>query len=313
MAGAGSALVRDAFVSIRFVAAIAIMVILVTGCDADSTAEPTPAPLALAPSPLASPTLPAYPGWTAAPSPVPVAAATPTAPPTRVVLPTSPKCEHFGQHLRCSDEMLGLRFTYPSSWGHLQGYLSEGACGGYAYRFEFDNLRDAPRAGGASIDYCEPMGGDITLFRGFTVSDKLGERTVDGCTLFTAAASCQRIGDHVLIVTLLPDVNALCDPAPGVIYAPIMIVAVDLPDDARIHGLAFVMEFLSTKARDSLFAPLGGLSINRQLCDDPATRQRFEQAVQTLAKSLATGAVDEETAYKVQLIQEFAASIELLP
>jgi hypothetical protein len=206
--------------------------------------------------------------------------------------------------------MLGLRFTYPSSWGQLRGYLSEGACGGYAYRFDFDNLRDAPRAGGASIDYCEPMGGDITLFRGFTVSDKLGERVVDGCTLFAAAASCQRVGDDVLIVTLLPDVNTLCDPAPGVIYAPIMIVAVDLPDDARIHGLAFVTEFLSTKARDRLFASLGGLSINRQLCGDPAARQLFEQAVQTLAQSLATGAVDEETAYRIQLAHAFAASIE---
>jgi hypothetical protein len=191
--------------------------------------------------------------------------------------------------------MLGLRFTYPSSWGQLQGYLSEGACGGYAYRFEFDNLRDAPRAGGASIDHCEPMGGDITLFRGFTVSDKLGERTVDGCTLFTAAASCQRIGDHVLIVTLLPDVTTLRS-------GDRQLAAHDRSGRSlmtRIHGMAYD-DVISCQKVARQAVP-GSVSINRQLCGDPAARQLFEQAVQTLAQSLATGVVDEETAYRIQL------------
>jgi hypothetical protein len=243
-------------------------------------------------------------------NPSPIVTAEPTLPPfggaTQSVQPFYPKCIPEGLNLQCSDDVLGIRFKYPSHWGgFLSSELISGTCGGYFYHYLFSGS-DEVSAGGSSADYCKPIGGNlITMFRGF----KPGQ----GCNLFPEAQDCRQINDNVFIATLFPDFKSLCDPGPSSISTPLMVVGINIPGNHIVSGVLFSVKFLSVKGTDKLLEPFGAITIYNDKCNDPKTEIQYNQLVEEISQKVRQGTFDEETSYRVKGIIDFANSITFSP
>lgn len=229
---------------------------------------------------------------------------TPESSATRIYLKSTPNCERDGAFFVCFDEILELKMRLPSMWVGFNAYLVEGECGGYAYSYNFLVPFERLGASGASLDYCLPR--DIASYRGF--NNPKGHFT-DGCKSFPVALVCQPIKENVVLAIHMPDVRSICEPGPGTIFIPEMVVAIDLPPTQKIQGFLFVKDFLSTRLRDKLFAPLGGVNIDYDQCANPTFQQQFTQGIQEISQAIQANNLDDETKYKMTQIDEFARSI----
>lgn len=298
---------RRKFVLVFFLIAILLLI----ACD--PVPQVAEVPMTASPTTIATliPTnSPEIPTLTPLPTATLTQTAIPTPVPTRKIIETRPACEHDGTKLHCYDDVLNLEFQVPSRWGKMMARLSDGSCGGHAYSYSFINNIEAPRTGGLSLDYCEPRGGNITTFRGFTMGGKPGASDVDGCSLFTNAVSCYHVQDDIVLAILFPTVDTVCDPGPDTVSLPTAIVAVNLPEGQTVNGFIFVLRFMSTQLEDQLFEPLGGTVFDFGKCNDVVAQQRFDELSQSIAQKVVAGAADEETNYKLGLINEFANSIK---
>ncbi len=213
-------------------------------------------------------------------------------------------CTRIGRLLRCSDDRLGLRFQYPAPMGQIQASLVKGTCGGYFYGYQFDDPRNARGgAGGVSRDYCRQIdgGGVETFFHGFEPGR--------GCSQLDEARDCQEINPRVFLAYLYPRFDGICDPGPGVILNPSLVVGISLAGQHPVGGLAFTFDFLSAQAKTQLFAPFGGDTENPQKCAAPQTEADYARQVKEISAKVQQGSLDEQTARRVQEIQDIAASI----
>ena len=241
--------------------------------------------------------------------PSPVVTTEPTLTPlpefTQRVQPFYPKCNPESLYLQCYDDVLGIRFKYPSHWGVLNTELINGTCGGYFYSFRFYGSSEVS-AGGSSVDYCKQMGGDLfTMFRGF----KPGH----GCDQFPQSQDCRQVNDNVVIATLFPDYQSICEPGPSSIPVPQMVVGINIPGNHIVSGVVFSVDFLSVKGTDKLLEPFGGTVTDISKCSDPNTEIQFNQLVEDISLKVRQGTFDEETSYMVKGIMDFANSITFSP
>lgn len=283
---------------------LVVCVVVLGACRAPSTPEATVTPRATVTPTLAVPVATVTLGR---PTQASAAGAAPTPTPTRAITQHRLKCERKGALLTCADDKLGLEFTFPAGWGEIGTRTFPGRCGGFSYSYEFGVPGEAPSGSGQSLDYCERTEG--SAFRGFRTIDKTGTYAIDGCKLFLDAITCDYVSRDVVIVTRLPNVESLCNPYEDTLFLPAIVIAINLPLDRQLPGFTFRANFLSDKARDSLFESMGGFPIDQKKCNDSASREAFDEAAQKLASAIKVGSVDEETVYKLGVIRAFAKSI----
>ncbi len=174
------------------------------------------------------------------------------------------ECSKSGDLFKCKDDQLGMMFSYPSGWGHIKGELVTGRCGGFYYGYVFDPFNVEVQAGGVSKDFCRPMGGDFfSLFKGYDPGH--------GCNEFPGAQDCKQVHDRVVIASLYPTFQAICEPGPGSVTTPMMVVGISIPGNHSTSGLVFAIDFLSSKGKEQLFAPFGGVMMDLGKCQDPNT------------------------------------------
>lgn len=319
-------LARSWFHGHRILACILLLVFL-PACQLAST--PTPEEIFPIFPTIAVPTTPARPQATATrivlnlatptlvPSLTPIgrSSQTPAGAPFATPLPNAsrPDCKRQEEAWTCIDETLGLAFTYPARWGRITAAsLLSGSCGGFSYSYSFDDFASAPANGGLSMDYCESRGGDITSFSGFRTGSLADWRAVDGCSLFPNSAECSEISSDVILAVLLPQADEVCDPGPGTVFQPLVIVALNLVLERPVHGFLFAQHFLSVKTQDWLFAPLGGIVVQPALCAERSARREFDGRVQSLAQQIKDSSTDEETQYLLGMVEAFAQSVKVI-
>jgi hypothetical protein len=213
-----------------------------------------------------------------------------------------PKCNPDGLYQKCSDDVLGIKYRYPSHWGYFSAELINGTCGGYIYSYRTGVIT----AMGRSLDYCKPIGGDqYTMFAGF--------QSGHGCDQFQEAKDCRQINDNVIIATLYPDFRSICDYGPGSIFTPVMVVGINIPGKRIVSAMAFWVNFLSIKGTDKLLEPFGGIITDTKKCDDPNTERVYSKLLDEISLKVKQGTFDEETSYKVKGILDFANSITFIP
>lgn len=216
------------------------------------------------------------------------------------------QCTQVGGIFQCSDNQLGLRFKYPSRWGQIKAELVNGTCGGFYYGYLFESRNPEVQAGGASKDYCKPIGGDLfSLFKGFNPGN--------GCREFQRAQDCQQANNRVVVASLYPTYQAICEPGPGSITTPTMVVGISIPGNHPAAGLVFAIDFLSTNAKEQLFAPFGGAAMDLRKCQDPNTEPTFTRLVRDISLKVKQGVLDDETTGRVKEIKAFADSISFAP
>lgn len=243
---------------------------------------------------------------TQTPTLVNVTTSTPLPENTQTIQYFQPKCSQEDYYLQCTDSLLNLQYKYPSRWGLVNAELVNGSCGGLYYSYRFDRPNSGVEGGGVSADYCNQMGGNLfSLFKGFQPGQ--------GCNEFPQARDCQQITDWVVIGTFYPDFRSICEPGPGTITMPVMIIGMSIPGDHPVAGLVFTADFLSIKGTDQLYEPFGGVLINTGKCLDPKTEEIYTQLVEDISNQVRLGTFDEETNYKVKGIIDFANSIALNP
>jgi hypothetical protein len=219
------------------------------------------------------------------------------------------RCERDGVFWNCFDELLEVRFRMTSRWLTVpETYLSPGECGGFAYGYAFYRQNQLS-AGGHSLDFCQPTEG--SAFIGFREPWKPGFRDVDGCSLFRRAVYCESIKPNVVMAISFPESQSVCEPYADTIYHPIVQVGVNLSLERRVQGLLFTTRFLSIRLEDQLFEPLGGVDLDRTACADTTARNRFDELANSIAQAVIEGRADEETAYQLGLVREFAGSIQV--
>jgi hypothetical protein len=241
----------------------------------------------------------------------------PTPPPSTATATASPEntqsiqyiplqCSQSGDLFQCVDDQLDMKFAYPSRWGKIKAELVNSACGGAYYGYLFEPPITEVRAGGVSKDFCKQMGGDLfSLFKGYDPGH--------GCNEFPGAQDCQQVSDHVVVASLYPTYPAICDPGPGSMTTPTMTVGISIPENHPTAGLVFAIDFLSTKGKEQLFAPFGGVAMDLGKCLNTNTESTYTKLVNDISFKVTQGILDDETTRRVKEIQDFAGSITFVP
>ena len=232
------------------------------------------------------------------PTPIP----SPTELPLNVVFVEWIPCISIGDYAQCADSTLGLEFEYPTQWGNIEATLRRGQTGlEYLYRF----ANPAPEftgyigAGGISRDFTQGRGGTYTDFAGF------GGQS--GCDYYDWGKVCEEISQAVVLVLFFPIANHICDPGPTVMYSPLALIAVDLPENPTVQGFVFTAPFLSAEQESALHALLG---IGDSLKCDQESKQQFDARVAELVDGARNGTLDSETLENLAQIEHLARSIQ---
>ncbi|MBK8836840.1 MAG: hypothetical protein IPO29_19105 [Anaerolineae bacterium] len=239
------------------------------------------------------------------PTPTPSATEAPTPIPTPAITQDRLNCQHNGDLLTCADDKLGLGSPTRHAGARSESalFLADAAV---SYSYEF-GVPGAPSGVGKALTTAN--GQKVVSFEVFRTVDKTGIHAIDGCKLFLDATTCDYVRKDVVIVTRLPNVDALCNPYADTLFLPEMVIAITLPLDRQLPGVQFWSGFLSDNARDSLFESMGGFPIDQKKCNDSASRKAFDQAAQKLAIAIKAGSIDEETDFKIGETRAFAKSI----
>lgn len=199
-----------------------------------------------------------------------------------------------------------MKFAYPSRWGQIKAELVNGTCGGFYYGYLFEPPNPEVQAGGVSKDFCKQMGGDLfSLFKGYDPGH--------GCNEFPGAQYCQQVHDRVVVASLYPTFQAICEPGPGAMTTPTMAVGISIPGNHPSAGLVLAIDFLSTEGKEQLLAPFGGVAMDLGKCQDPDTEQAYTKLVKDISLKVKQSGLDDETTRRVKEIQDFAGSITFAP
>lgn len=150
-----------------------------------------------------------------------------------------------------------------------------------------------------------------SAFIGFRTPSKPGFNDISGCDLFRHTAYCEPIKPNVVMAISFPESRSLCDPYVDTVHHPIVQIGVSLAVERKVQGMLFTTHFMSVKLEDQLFEPLGGVILDPAVCSDEAALKEFDEAALRVAQAVIEGRVDEETAYQLELVKEFANSIQV--
>ncbi len=218
-------------------------------------------------------------------------------------------CTITNENAHCRDEYLRIEFDHPASWGEGIGTLARSRYVGFSYEYRFEN--SGVIAGGRSNPFMEPRDGFLTDFSG-SDGRPLAERCMTPDVML-----CETIQPGVELTIRRSSGEALCRPAPGIIWRPTIFITVDLPDHPMINGLLFATGFLSTALAEEMALlepqpyPAQGAPIH---CDEDSLL-RYEERMQRLAQQMRDNTLDAETQANLQTLREMAASFrgEALP
>jgi hypothetical protein len=205
-----------------------------------------------------------------------------------------------------------IEFEYPAIWGEIEAILRTGDTG-FAYDYTISALspEQAPLilAGGRSRDFTEGRGGMITDFMGF--GDGLSQnRCASARDLIPI---CEEIQPNVVLLMDFPKAKHICDPTPGVLYSPIAIIEINLPDNAWINGFRFVSPFLSELLAGDLRADmrdvLGFTPDSGSTRCDSASQTEFDSRVRGLIEGIEAKSVDSGTNENINTFRHIAESV----
>jgi hypothetical protein len=230
----------------------------------------------------------------------------PTELPLDVIVVERLGCTTEVDYVKCDDSILGVEFEYPAIWGDIERTLKRGDTGlAYSYRIS----KPAPEqkhfieAGGISRDFTEGRGGKLTDFSGF------GDKT--GCEYYYWGSICEEISKNVIIVLIFPNADTICDPGPTVLYSPIALIAIDLPENPIINGFIFVSPFLSEKQDQELHSLLGITPEGDITKCHQESKQQFNSKVSELVEAIKDDTVDVVTKSNLDQMYRLAKSIKL--
>lgn len=283
--------------------------------------------LATSPSPQAEPT----PSVTPMPSQTPTTPTVATSPSPQPMTPAAMPWaklpgESAGRFVSCTDEVLGIEFEYPATWGEVGTHLGAGNTG-YSYYYFFSNFYpppatrlEYPMAGGRSRDYTAGRGGSLLGFRGFedgTYPDG------DGCARLRSTNRrdlwpiCREIRPGLVWAIEFQYASHFCGEIPGNLlpvasYQPVVVILLDLPSNSTINGFVFEAPFLSqdlSKQLDSELLPLLMLGDIREQCIHTADLEEFNRRVQAFVERVRARSLDAETLQNLDDLMHLATSI----
>ena len=220
-----------------------------------------------------------------------------------------PVCNQGGMMQTCVDDLLQIQFKVPNTWGEIEGVLRKGDTGKkYFYQFSGN---DRLSSGGLSRDFSEGRDRFFTDFWGFFGLDHDGI-----CRLYVDVPICEEIKPDVYLFYLFPDARYVCDPGPGSVGYPLIILAIDLPHNETINGFVFVDELLAGETKAELkgaFVKLlgpGELPDNRG-CNE-AGMAAFDARVESLIERIQHSDVDRDTLNVIDMWHRVARSIRMV-
>lgn len=246
--------------------------------------------------------------------------ATPFFPPTpipvvvTVISNAKLDCMPQNSFTKCHDDILGIEFEYPISWGGIEAVLRTSNSGtGYAYNYNFIGITAEHafliRGGGRSKDFSEARGGTFTDFRGY--GDKPYQDRCNDIKNFVPI--CREIKPNVILTMHFPNAQFICDPAPGSIPYPIAMIEINLPYNPLINGFVFVSSFLSERLTENLNNDsrniLGFDPVRMPTKCDSESQAEFDNEVNKLIENIKTGSVDNDTNNNIQQLEYMASSV----
>lgn len=276
------------------------------------TLEPDPYP-----PPVLTVTAEAY--WsywftqTALPSPTreptPTITPSPTITPTAELPPVRVTCSSDGKTSTCYDQLLRMRFEYPSYWGEIEAKIDHGWDSGYKYFYSFSNTEWVKQsmltAGGRSHDFAEGREAFLTDFIGIP-----GE--LDCSSEHFEPGLCQQIAPQIILIYEFPQARWVCDPSPGTFYQPRAVLKINLPDNPVINGFVFATNFLSQSVQTELDRILNlTLVPGPPLRCDEAHQAAYDAKVQEIIEAIRAGDLDMESEKNLRFFVRLARSIQL--
>jgi len=310
-----------------------LAVILATACNRAATpaGSPTvvetaallftvtahPYPIATSASAIGTP----YPGAISTVQPAPTSPPLPTLTPLPPPSPIPPNiisrvklnCTPQATFAKCSDDTLKTVFEYPAVWGEIEAILRTGGDTGYAYSYAFSALSSEQasliQAGGRSKDFAEGRGGMVTDFLGY--GDSSSQSRCASMKDFIPI--CEEIKSNVVLFMDFPEAKHICDPSPGVLYSPIAIIEINLPDNPTINGFRFVSPFLSESMAEELNAGvrdiLGYAPDTGPTKCGSSSQTEFDGRVKELVEGIRANSVDSDTSENINTFKHIAESV----
>jgi hypothetical protein len=229
-------------------------------------------------------------------------------------------CTPAGTFSHCADDVLGIEFEVPASWGQIETRLRTGGLAGFAYDYYFDGKPLAETeplgAGGRSVDFSEGRGAMPTDFGGY---DHPGSQRTDACAasgewFSNSYPVCKQVSDRVAWMIRFPNADVLCAEGLGNwTTAPVLRIEVYLPDNPTINGFVFEAPFLSegfaAQMDQDLYPLLGARLHERASKCDEASRQAFGAQRAAMIESILNRTADAETLENVDELIHLTESI----
>ena len=206
-------------------------------------------------------------------------------------------CTITNEIAHCRDEYLGIEFDHPASWGEAVGVLRPSRFVGYHYEYRFTGNFNGNliSIGGHSDPFVEPREGIIF------------DDAVEHCAS-PDLMLCQTIQTGVELTIHRSSVDLLCHPGPGVLWQPVVRIAVDLPQQHTIKRLFFTTQFFSSALIEELapIQPQPDQTLPKN-CDE-ASLLRYEERMQRLTEQIRDNILDADTQANLQTLRNIAAS-----
>jgi hypothetical protein len=233
---------------------------------------------------------------------------TPSPFPTPILYSLIEHCTAGRTYTLCQDDLLRIDFKYPTSWGEITGQFQESWETGYKYNYAFSNIpafgRQYVMAGGRSRDFSESRGSGITDFKGFL---NASPREICGSTI--ATPYCVTVQPNVFFKIQVPEAKYICDPGPGMIFEPVGLIFVNLPENPQINGFIFASPFLSDPLQDELDALLGITADQGATLCDLSSLQAYDQRVKDIVDAFLGNRLEYDSQHNLELLIHLAHSI----
>ncbi|MCL7453404.1 MAG: hypothetical protein M8467_10195 [Anaerolineae bacterium] len=229
-------------------------------------------------------------------------------------------CVPAGTFSHCVDDVLGIEFEVPASWGPIETSLRPGLDAGFAYDYYFDGKAHAETeplvAGGRSVDFSEGRGAMPTDFGGY---EHAGWQRTSACAgsgdwFRNSYPVCQQVNENVAWMIRFPNASVLCEDVLGNWQTmPVFRIEINLPDKPTINGFIFEAPFFSEqfagRLQNALYPLLGArLDWRASKCDE-ASREAFDAQLMALIETITNRTADAETLENVDELVYLAESI----
>ncbi len=198
------------------------------------------------------------------------------------------------------DELLGIEFSYPQTWGPIDARLEPCYYSGYTYEYVFQG--EAVATGGRGFDCSEGHSAGYTDYprRGYEagkVCDFLGKRCLEE----------PGSEDFVHLTLIFPEAEDLCSGGYGnlLLRRVHAVVTVDLPEHPLIHGIIWLVPVLNGEREAELMGKIA--------CDGEESHEAYTQAITALMEEIAIGGADAETQAAIESLRYMANSVRRIP